>query len=190
MHPSLCFKATEFKGVFLEIFHRGLPALTTATHGCVSLSLWVFWDGLTRLTLMLNGCFLKLSQSISSDCVPEMLLTPFFLIHCEDGGRNMDRVPFSFYYIYFCFVFWQNHYICLLSDDLCVFEYLKWDSDFLIALRASLKLPCAYLNCAFTYLQGGYCFFKHSGDFVMVVIMSSELRPLQQWSVRRLGWTV
>lgn len=57
---------------FLEIFPRGLPALTTATHGCVSLSLWVFWDGLTRLTLMLNGCFLKLSQSISSDFVPDM----------------------------------------------------------------------------------------------------------------------
>lgn len=57
---------------FLEIFPRGLPALTTATHGCVSLSLRVFWDGLTRLTLMLNGCFLKLSQSISSDCVPDV----------------------------------------------------------------------------------------------------------------------
>lgn len=91
--------------------------------------------------------------------VIQKLLTPFFLIQCEeDGGRKMTRVPFHFFFHLFLFCFWQNHYICLLYDDLCVFEYLKRDSDFLIALRASFKLLCAYLNCAFTSLQGGYCF--------------------------------
>lgn len=90
--------------------------------------------------------------------VIQKLLTPFFLIQCEGGGRKITRVPVSFFFQFSLFCFWQNHYICLLYDDLCVFEYLKCDSVFLIALRASFKLPCAYLNCAFTYLQGGYCF--------------------------------
>lgn len=110
---------------FVEIFPRGLPARTVATHGCVSLSLR---DGLTRLTLMLNGCFLKLSQSISSDSVPDMSFrntfnTPF-LNQMWRWWKKDCRVPVSFRFL---FCFWQNHYICLLYDDLCVFEYLERD---------------------------------------------------------------
>jgi len=82
-----------------------------------------------------------------------------------------DRLPefrFHFFPIYFI-------PLCLFYEDLCVFEYLKHDSDFLIALRASFKLPCAYLNCAFTHLQGGYCF---SGGFVTVLFCGIMRYPI------------
>lgn len=63
------------QGCFFGDLSQGfLLALTTEFQGCFSLSLFlrVFWNGLTRLTLMLNGCFLKLSQCISSVYVPDM----------------------------------------------------------------------------------------------------------------------
>lgn len=113
--PFLELQSYRIKGVSLEIFPSGLSALTTQLVA-LFLSLWVFWDWLPHLTLMLNGCFLKLSQSISSVCVPGMssrnaftaiFLNPLLLKFVLEK----KHVPLPFFF-FFLLCFRQNHYIC------------------------------------------------------------------------------
>lgn len=103
--PCLEVQSYRIKGVSLEIFPWGLPALTTQLVA-LFLSLWVFWDWLPRLTLMLNGCFLKPLQSISSVCVPGMssrnAFTTVFLNPLQICWEK-KHVPFSFFFFFFFF---------------------------------------------------------------------------------------
>lgn len=119
----VCASKLQNSKVFFGDLPQGLPALTTATHGCVSLSLWVFWDGLTRLTLMLNGCFLKLSQSISSDRVPDMssrnAFNTIFLNPlrrwCKKHGQS--SVFILLHLLLFCFFGRSTTSVCFLMTS-------------------------------------------------------------------------